>query len=552
MPTNANARRSGPVRLAIARDGADAVDAAPAWTPADLVADWPGTALTSLVAIVPAFLGAHLPLVAGLAIATAVAIALAIWIGRGSAVPIVLSFIPATVLASSGLLPASTYFLPTATLGLCLVLVEGLRLIRSGIIYGLPARPLVASALAYLLAAVVSSVFSIRPSISLPYLVGIGIVLIASLWLGPWILSSAARAASLFALIGAAGVTVSLVSLWFSLMGPVLWFDRWLGVYLVDELTIAGTPTHVFLLRTTGPFLAPGSQALVLAPAALALLALRPGVGTGARRVIDLALVVTIVGLLSTFARAGWLAVIVGSAIVAFRDVRSRRIDFAAASVCAVMVVAFGALLVNVIGADYRPDLTEARNPAVVNATQPSGDETVPLIPDPGATGDGSTTGGTEPRFQTRGGSELSGRLEIWTASVKAIRDSPWTGYGPGTDAIVIDPYLTGDSRRFAGLTSHNTLLRTWIELGILGIASFIGLVLATFVAARRSRPVDPGRRLIGVGALAIFVGLLTAQGFETFLLGGVSLPSFAWSLAAGLLAVGPLAGLDVSRDATG
>jgi hypothetical protein len=543
MPTSTDVGQAGPTRSANPLSAAKVLVAMPAdRSSTDLTGDWPATAVASAIAIVPALVLSEMPLVVALAAGVAIAFGLAVWAGRTRAAPLVLSLVPATILAPSGLMPAATYFLPTATIGLGLVIYEAASIARSRSIPPLPSRPLVASAVLYVIAAALSTVFSIRPTTSVPYLVGIVIILVVTLWLGPWVLSSSNRTASLFALIGAAGVVVTALSVLFSLTGPVLWFGRWLGVYLVDELTFNGIPTGITLLRTTGPFLAPGVQALALAPAVLAVLALRPSLGPFGRLVTGLGLVVLVAGLLSTFARAGWLAVVIGSGLLALQHVRARRIDFAAAAVCAATVIAFGALFISVVGADYRPDLTMARIPAAGQfEADPNGEGAIdaPAIPMPETPGTSVAPDGSPPRFQDRGGSELSGRLEIWSASVRAIRDSPWVGYGPGTNAIALDGYLSGVSRRFVGLTSHNTWLRTWVELGILGILGFAGFVVAVLMAGLRGGPIPPERQVLRMGALAIFVGLVAAQGFETFLLGGVGMPSFVWSMAAGVLAIG-------------
>jgi hypothetical protein len=544
MSTGSDVGRALPTRLVASTNAAEAASATSAeWASPGLLSDWPATAIASAAAILPALLLAQYSMGISLAAATAIAIALAIWTGRTSATPLVLSLVPATILANSGLLPAATYFVPTAILGLALVLRQLIWSARSRVIPALPSRPLVAFAILYIAAAVVSTIFSIRATTSLSYLVGIAIILIVTLWLGPWTLAGSGRITSLFALIGAAGVVVTAFSLLFTLTGPVLWFGRWLGVYLVDELTISGHPTGIAMLRTMGPYLAPGVQALTLVPAILALLAIRPGLGNRGRLLTGLGLVILVAGLLSTFARAGWLAIIVGSALLALRHLPRRRVDTAAGAVFVVVGVAFGALYLNVIGADYRPDLTVARIPlaAQVQANNPEDGgalDVLPGIPDAVTPGGPTGSDGSPTRIPNRGGSELSGRLEIWSASVRAIRDSPWVGYGPGTIAVALDPYLTGESRRFVGLTSHNTWLRTWLELGVLGILGFAGFVLATVYSGVRGRSENAQQRSIRLGALAIFVGLIAAQAFETFLLGGVSMPSFVWSMAAGLLAM--------------
>jgi hypothetical protein len=530
------ARRPSPIVRALSGSGErSTVGDAP--LVASPTSGWILGLVVTAVATLPALLLGQAPLAVVLAVAALVAAGLAVGLGPDRAGPLVLALVPATVLANSALLPSATYFVPAAIAGLALILVETLRIVRGRGRSRLPSRGLLISAAVYIGAAALATIVSIRPTTSLPYLVGIVTMLAATLWLGPRALERSAMTASFLVLIGAAGVAVTLISLVLSATGPIPWSGHWLGVYLVDELTVSGRPTGLLLLRTTGPFLAPGIESLVLAPAVLALLAIRPGLDGRSRQVVTVAIAIVVIGLLSTLARTGWLSAIVGCVILVAASLRARRLDLASAAVLGVLALAFGALLTNVVGADYRPDLTEARTPAAVIETGADGPiDAVPLVPDPGAApGASPPPGGEPPRYQTRGGSELSGRLEIWGASVRAIRDSPILGYGPGTNAIVLDPYLSGESRRFVGLTSHNTWLRTWIELGLGGILAFVGLVIVTLVVGGR-RVLRGRASSIEVGALAIFAGLTAAQAFETLLLGGVSLPSVAWALAAGLL----------------
>jgi exopolysaccharide production protein ExoQ len=79
----------------------------------------------------------------------------------------------------------------------------------------------------------------------------------------------------------------------------------------------------------------------------------------------------------------------------------------------------------------------------------------------------------------------LSGRTLIWSASLDAIRERPFTGYGVGgvwRDAAT-DP--TAVMLRKIGFTvfhSHSTVLELMLYLGVVGLALFL-LVYATAVA---------------------------------------------------------------------
>lgn len=88
----------------------------------------------------------------------------------------------------------------------------------------------------------------------------------------------------------------------------------------------------------------------------------------------------------------------------------------------------------------------------------------------------------------------LTGRTEVWRASMRLIEQRPWTGYGY---AAVWD-----DEDRWAPLAKivqeagwrphhpHNTWIEVWLSLGVFGLASwvfcFVQTVLLAIVAAFR------------------------------------------------------------------
>lgn len=505
------------------------------------------TLVATVIAIVAAWLLSGAPLGVVLVAIALLAAALSVFPGRAEPSSLVLGLIPATLVANSGLVPAITYFVAPATLGLAIVLWTAVWAFQHRRLPPIPSRTLAVLALVYVLAAGVATLSSIRPALSVSYLAALTVIVPGALWLGPWLLTRSGDRTSLLALLALVGVFVTLAGLVLSMTGPVLWFDRWLGAYLANELTINGVPTGIILLRIAGPFLAPGGAALVLVPAILAALALRRQLYGPRHTLACLAVIVMTVGLLATFTRVGWMAVIVGATVLVLGAARDRRFDVLSTLVAGSMALAFVGLWVNAFGTDYRPDITEERNQAAIDVPVDGGSDggaIVPEIPTP-ETPDGGPVDGEPPRFASRGGSEMSGRLEIWAASIRAIGDSPLVGYGPGTNAIALEPYLVGESRRFVGLTSHSTWLRTWVETGVLGVVALIGIALVPlFLTVRRALS---HRRVtwLQVGLLSMFLSLVGAQMFETLLLGGVGLPSFVWALVAGLLV------LDEGRDLT-
>lgn len=74
-------------------------------------------------------------------------------------------------------------------------------------------------------------------------------------------------------------------------------------------------------------------------------------------------------------------------------------------------------------------------------------------------------------------------RLSLWHTGIKAIKESPifglgLTGFAQNWKTLNTDPGLAADSHNFP----HNIFLNFWVETGILGLLSFLGLcVLAIY-----------------------------------------------------------------------
>jgi hypothetical protein len=452
---------------------------------------------------------------------------------------IVLAMVPATFLAGSGLLPGSTYFLAPATLSIALLGACGFLALTRRREIASPPRWLMVVAALYLFGMAIATVFSIRPQLSVGYFIGTAVILLVSIWISPALLSKRESSTRFLLAIGATGAAGAIMGLITALTGPVLWFGRPLGFYTVNELTINGQTTGITILRDSGPFLAPGGAALVLGIATTAFLGVLPRYRGSARYVLTASLVAVIVALVFTMSRTGWIVSIVGALVLGLADLSQRRWRPGPWIVAVGVGALFVALLVNVVGADYRPDQTAALANRIIDpvaAITGGAAPSPPAIPVAGGVSSGDTN--TDDLVQSRGGDDVGARLELWRASVQAIRDSPIVGYGPGTNAFALDPYLQGVSRRLVGLTSHNTLLRTWIESGIAGAAGFVAFAVIVLalggVRILRDRWNDPGF----VALYAIFVSLLAGQAFESLLLGGVILPSYAWAAAGGLLAL--------------
>ncbi|MCX5706128.1 MAG: O-antigen ligase family protein, partial [Candidatus Omnitrophica bacterium] len=75
-------------------------------------------------------------------------------------------------------------------------------------------------------------------------------------------------------------------------------------------------------------------------------------------------------------------------------------------------------------------------------------------------------TNHTHPFFST------TMRLDYWRQAIEVIKSSPLTGVGLGNFNLPLSRY------------AHNSYLQIWAEMGILGIASFLWLILVIFKGA--------------------------------------------------------------------
>jgi len=112
------------------------------------------------------------------------------------------------------------------------------------------------------------------------------------------------------------------------------------------------------------------------------------------------------------------------------------------------------------------------------------------------------------PTYSDRDSSDS--RLLLWTAGLKMMRQHPFTGVGVGNYKQALDTVLApGTSTRFS--VAHNTYIQVGAELGIVGLAVFVGIILMTLRSTQRIRRAARRARvpLIGQAAEAIQVGLV-------------------------------------------
>jgi O-antigen ligase len=110
-----------------------------------------------------------------------------------------------------------------------------------------------------------------------------------------------------------------------------------------------------------------------------------------------------------------------------------------------------------------------------------------------------------------------SGRLAVWPAAVDAFNERPFLGIGYGAfvrtsvDRIYSTPGASIENFQVHPEEVHNVFLGTATELGLPGLGIFIGLLLSTGLALRRTarRARDAGAHFISSVANALIIGLV-------------------------------------------
>jgi O-antigen ligase len=106
----------------------------------------------------------------------------------------------------------------------------------------------------------------------------------------------------------------------------------------------------------------------------------------------------------------------------------------------------------------------------------------------------------------------LENRLTYWQDTIKLIKAHPFFGVGIGNFDLSLSRY------------AHNALLQIWAEMGILGIVSFIWLIIATLKTALQKIKLQSNKIII-TGLTASSIAFLIHNLFDfTFFLLEISL----------------------------
>lgn len=107
--------------------------------------------------------------------------------------------------------------------------------------------------------------------------------------------------------------------------------------------------------------------------------------------------------------------------------------------------------------------------------------------------------------FSGREHSSNNFRVNVWMSSIAILRDYGWTGIGMGNKVFqaVYTYYMASG---FKALSTYNVPLEVWVEMGIVGLLLFMGLLLAharrVWQALSDDQPASREARLLLAGAL--------------------------------------------------
>jgi glycosyltransferase involved in cell wall biosynthesis len=471
----------------------------------------------AIVAWLPVLIGYRSRTLAGWIAAAVLAVAIELATRRLSPAVLVAGLAVASALVSSGLVTDETRYMPVAIMGGAASLRAARVMWRRRQAFPAPPRPIVVVTALYLAWAAVATLSSIEHRTSGTYLAGMVLFFALAFWAIPHLLEDRQQRALLLGALGGIGVAIAVSIYIGSIAGPKLLFGRVVGDYLIGDPTIVGHALGLRFGRSAGVYLAPFEPGVLMVVGMIALIALRT-------RASLVALLFIIPAEVLSLDRSAWSAAAATALVFAALLAIAGRPYRLAAAVGAFFTVLLVAVLLNVVG---------------VNAV-----EEICIIPVP--------AGGTCPDWaiqyteaNLRGGAALSGRQFLWAASVRAVRARPLSGYGPGNDVPAIQPYLSGNGLIYKGLTSHSTWLRTAVEMGAPGLVLLLAMLLTAAWLFLRSWTTDP----IQLSFAATVAGLVPAMTFESFLLGGITLPNLYPALAIGLLLTGPRQGGEPGDD---
>jgi putative inorganic carbon (hco3(-)) transporter len=121
--------------------------------------------------------------------------------------------------------------------------------------------------------------------------------------------------------------------------------------------------------------------------------------------------------------------------------------------------------------------------------------------------------------FADRNDSSNNFRRNVWTAVFEMIKDYPLTGIGPGHNAFN-KIYPLYQLPRYTALSAYSIFLEIAVETGLIGLASFLWLLVITFntgmLQLRRLRGSNSAEGFWIIGAIAAIIGTLAHNTVDT------------------------------------
>lgn len=111
----------------------------------------------------------------------------------------------------------------------------------------------------------------------------------------------------------------------------------------------------------------------------------------------------------------------------------------------------------------------------------------------------------------------LTGRTGLWIAALKAARLHPFFGVGAGNSPQALYPFVPAIYR---GLTPSDSILRTLVELGGVGLVVWTVIILVALYRVFWVSPMTFGWTAVALGA--VLFASLVEQAAESMFLGGV------------------------------
>lgn len=112
----------------------------------------------------------------------------------------------------------------------------------------------------------------------------------------------------------------------------------------------------------------------------------------------------------------------------------------------------------------------------------------------------------------------FSGRSEMWNSGLAIWRQSPWIGTGPGNFPFQIFNVVDNIPPKYWPSHAHNLFINILAELGVIGLLTFVGLIIAFSVRAYQiHRTTSEDNHLISSAIIASLIGLMIQMLVDDF-----------------------------------